>query len=130
MTLEGYPVLDAGGAPIQLDPQNGPPDGRRGRLAAPERPAGRRARPVQLRSRHRISSATAIPASSRPASRSRWSTALDVGVAQGFVEESNVNPVLEMTRLIMVQRAFENIAALMRETESSLDEAIKTLGSK
>ena len=25
MSLEGHPVLDAGGAPIQLDPRNGPP---------------------------------------------------------------------------------------------------------
>ena len=45
---------------------------------------------------------------------------IDVGVAQGFLEESNVNPVLEMTRLIMVQRAFENTAALIRDTESYL----------
>ena len=45
----------------------------------------------------------------------------DVGVAQGFLEESNVNPVLEMTRLIMVQRAFENTAALIRQTEDLLE---------
>ena len=25
VSIEGYPVLDAGGAPIQLDPRNGPP---------------------------------------------------------------------------------------------------------
>ena len=49
---------------------------------------------------------------------------------KAFVEESNVNPVLEMTRLIMVQRAFENTAALMRQTDASTDDAIKTLGSK
>ena len=24
-SIEGYPVLDSGGAPIQLDPRNGPP---------------------------------------------------------------------------------------------------------
>jgi flagellar basal-body rod protein FlgF len=35
-----------------------------------------------------------------------------------------------MTRLIQVQRAFENTAALMRQTDSSTDDAIKTLGSK
>ncbi len=49
---------------------------------------------------------------------------------QGYVEESNVNPVLEMTRLITVQRAFENIAAAMRTTDGTLQGAIKTLGSK
>ncbi len=45
---------------------------------------------------------------------------LDAGVAQGFLEESNVNPVLEITRLIMVQRAFENGAAMIRDTECLL----------
>ena len=55
---------------------------------------------------------------------------IDAGVVQGFLEESNVNPVLEITRLIMVQRAFENGAAMIRDTEFSYDEAIKTLGSK
>jgi len=54
----------------------------------------------------------------------------DVGMAQGYLEQSNVNPVLEMTRLIQVQRAFENISAMMRQNSSSMDEAIKTLGSK
>src|SRR5436190_738073 len=36
----------------------------------------------------------------------------------------------ELTRLIMVQRAFENTAALMRQTDATTDDAIKTLGSK
>jgi len=52
----------------------------------------------------------------------------DIGVAQGFVEDSNVNPVLEMTRLIQVQRAFDQVSALMRDSESALDSAITTLG--
>ncbi len=38
--------------------------------------------------------------------------------------------MLEMTKLISVQRAFENAAALLRQNDSSTDEAIKTLGSK
>ena len=38
-----------------------------------------------------------------------------------LLEESNVNPMLEITRLIMVQRA-EN-GAMIRDTESSHDEA-------
>jgi flagellar basal-body rod protein FlgF len=38
--------------------------------------------------------------------------------------------MLEMTRLIAVQRAFENIAAAMRSTEQTFGNAIETLGSK
>ena len=55
---------------------------------------------------------------------------IDAGVAQGFLEDSNVNPVMEMSRLIMVQRASENTAALIRSTSATFDEAVKTLGSK
>jgi len=53
-----------------------------------------------------------------------------VGVAQGFMEQSNVNPMLEIMRLIQVQRAFENMSAMIREAGSSVDEAIKALGPK
>jgi flagellar basal-body rod protein FlgF len=47
---------------------------------------------------------------------------------QGYVEESNVNAIAEMTQLIQVTRAFENIAALMRGSEDSMNEAVRTLG--
>ncbi len=74
VTIEGFPVLDAGGAPIQLDPRNGPPRaGADGSLAA-ERPACRRARPVTISIPGRTSSASEIPASFRPANPSRSST--------------------------------------------------------
>ena len=50
-------------------------------------------------------------------------------VAQGFSEGSNVNPVLEMTKLIEIQRAFDGLANTTQSSESSLTDAIKTLGS-
>lgn len=52
----------------------------------------------------------------------------DVGVMQGFLEESNVNAIQEMSQLIMVTRAFDNITSLLRDSEGSLEEAVKTLG--
>ena len=56
---------------------------------------------------------------------------VDVGVMQGFIEESNVNPVQEMTQLIMVQRNFESIGrAGARRARGTLEDAIKTLGSR
>ena len=51
------------------------------------------------------------------------------GVVQGAVESSNVDPVREMTRLIDVTRAFDGVAAEASQSEASLQEAIKTLGS-
>jgi len=129
MSIEGYPVLDGGGAPIQLDPRNGPPKaGADGSL----RQNGQLVGALGLYNFDpgenfvRYGNSGIVPARTPEPVTDRS----DIGVAQGFVEESNVNPVLEMTRLIQVQRAFENTAALMRQTDSSTDDAIKTLGSK
>ena len=129
MSIEGHPVLDSGGAPIQLDPRNGPPKaGADGSLRQGDQLAGA----IGLynfdpgQNFIRYGNSGIVPARTPEPVTDRS----DVGIAQGFLEESNVNPVLEMTRLIMVQRAFENTAALMRQTDSSADDAIKTLGSK
>ncbi|MDX8432947.1 flagellar basal-body rod protein FlgF [Mesorhizobium abyssinicae] len=129
MSIEGYPVLDGGGAPIQLDPRNGPPKaGADGSLRQNDQLVGALGLynfdPGQNFVRYGNSGI--VPARTPEPVTDRS----DVGVAQGFLEESNVNPVQEMTRLIMVQRAFENTAALMRQTDSTTDDAIKTLGSK
>lgn len=129
MSIEGHPVLDSGGAPIQLDPRDGPPKaGADGSLRQGDKLVGAIGLydfdPGQNFVRYGNSGIVPAHAPEPVTDRS------DIGVAQGFLEESNVNPVLEMTRLIMVQRAFENTAALMRQTDASTDDAIKTLGSK
>jgi flagellar basal-body rod protein FlgF len=128
-TLEGFPVVDAGGAPIQLDPRGGPPKaGADGSLRQGNKMAGA----IGLfdfdpgENFVRYGNSGIVPASEPQPVTDR----ADVGVVQGFVEESNVNPMQEMMRLIQVQRAFENVAALMRQNGASTDEAIKTLGSK
>jgi flagellar basal-body rod protein FlgF len=129
VTLEGHPVLDAGGAPIQLDPNGGAPQsGADGVL----RQNGQLAGAIGLydfdpgQDFQRYGNSGIIPSGAPEPVVDRN----DIGVAQGYLEESNVNPVLEITRLIMVQRAFENIGAAMRSQETTFGEAIKTLGSK
>lgn len=129
LSIEGYPVLDAGGAPLQLDPRAGPPEaGADGSL----RQNGQAVGALGLFNFEpgenfvRFGNSGVVPQGAPEPVVDR----LEVGVAQGFLEDSNVNPVLEMTRLIMVQRAFEQTASLLRETSSSLGEAIRTLGSK
>ncbi|MDO8352301.1 MAG: flagellar basal body rod C-terminal domain-containing protein [Aestuariivirga sp.] len=44
------------------------------------------------------------------------------------MEESNVNPVTEMTDLIMVTRAFDGLQTSIEESSSSLKRAIQVLG--
>ncbi|MEO9340711.1 flagellar basal-body rod protein FlgF [Mesorhizobium sp. SB112] len=129
VTLEGYPVMDAGGAPMQLDPNNGPPEaGADGSL----RQNGQLVGALGLFEFNpgpnftRFGNSGIVPTGAPEPVVDR----IDAGIVQGYVEESNVNPVLEMTRLIMVQRAFENTAAMIRSSEQTFGEAIKTLGPK
>ncbi|MBO0660960.1 flagellar basal-body rod protein FlgF [Jiella sp. MQZ9-1] len=127
-TLTGHPLLDAGGAQLQVDPNGGAVTIARDGMITQN---GRQLGAVGLFS---------IPATAK-LTRSDTSgvipdqpaqPALDfsrVGVMQGFVEGSNVNPIMEMTRLIALQRAFENAANLTQTNEHSLGEAIQTLGN-
>lgn len=129
ITLDGHPVVDPGGAPIQLNPAGGPPAvSRDGALRQNEQLIGAiglfafEPGPnfVRYGSSGILASGEPEPIVDR----------MDAGVVQGFLENSNVNPVREMANLIMVQRAFDNVSALVRDTESTFDETIKALGSK
>jgi flagellar basal-body rod protein FlgF len=121
-------VLDAGGAPIQLDPSAGLPDiSRDGMISQKGNQVGALGLfAIDDRAKlARYNNSGVIP--DKPAT-----PVLDFaknGVAQGFVEGSNVNPIMEMTKLITVSRAFDGINTASEKTESSLTDAIKTLGS-
>jgi flagellar basal-body rod protein FlgF len=127
-TLNGYPVLDAGGSPLRLEPNGGPPTiSRDGTVTQSNRQVGAIGlftldEKATLR---RFENSGVIP--DRPAT-----PALDFatsGMQQGFVERSNVNPVMEMTKLIMVQHAFDAITATLKDSESAQQEAIRSLGA-
>ncbi|MEZ5811867.1 MAG: flagellar basal-body rod protein FlgF [Rhizobiaceae bacterium] len=124
VTLTGYPVLDPGGAAITLNPAAGEPTvGRDGFLHQDGKQVGA----IGLfdfqpgPNFRRFENSGVIPEMPPEPAIDR----LDVGVVQGFVEQSNVNPLKELTKLIMVQRAFENAAAAIRDTEAAYDETIK-----
>jgi flagellar basal-body rod protein FlgF len=126
-TLDGYAVLDVGGSPVQLNPNGGAPTiGPDGTIKQGTNQVGALglftiAADAKL---NRFENSGVIP--DKPAE-----PALDfnkVGVTQGFVERANVNPVMEISKMIMVQRAFDSVAGTIRQTETTLNDAIRTLG--
>ncbi len=128
-TLAGHSVLDAGGAPIVLNPAAGGVEiSRDGMLSQ----GGKQVAAVGLFSidltmpYRRYENSGFMPA--RPGSPV-LSFASD-GFVQGFVEEANTNPILEMTNLIRVTRAFESLASGVEDTTSSLKNAIQALASR
>ncbi|WP_279482638.1 flagellar basal-body rod protein FlgF [Aureimonas sp. SK2] len=127
-TVNGEPFLDVGGAPLQIDPNGGPIQvardgmitqggGQIGAVGLFRMPAG-----ANL---SRAGTSGVVPdAPAQPVVDFN-----DDRIAQGFVEGSNVNPILEMTRLIEVQRVFEQAASVIQTSENSLNGAVTQLGA-
>ena len=127
-TLNGYPVLDGGGATMLLNSDAGPPmiaaDGMMTQNGQQIGAIGLFSLPADATLTRYDNSAVFTDKAAAPV--------LDFSqnnVAQGFSEGSNVNPVLEMTKLIEIQRAFDGLASTTQASEGSLQDAIKTLGS-
>ena len=129
VSLNGHAVLDAGGAPLLLDPNGSPPAiARDGMITQDDRQLGAiglfsidLSRPYQ-----RFENAAFMPSA---AAQPILSFDGD-GVVQGFVEASNVNPVLQMAELIQVTRAFEGLASALDETQSSQKAALQVLAGR
>ncbi|MCC5965956.1 MAG: flagellar hook-basal body complex protein [Natronohydrobacter sp.] len=124
VNMDGHRLLDAGGAPIFV-----PPDARAvalardGTLSADGQPFAQigLVRPVD------------------PVTMSREAGTLFVVdgeiepvempmLLQGFVEESNVNPIIELARMIEVQRAYERGQKLLESEDERIKSVIQTLG--
>jgi flagellar basal-body rod protein FlgF len=126
-TLNGYPVLDAGGAAMLLQSDGGPAsiagDGMITQGGRQVGALGLYTIPDSAKLTRFGNSAVIPDQAATPI--------LDFSVnsiEQGFSEGSNVNPILEMTKLIQVQRTFDSIASGNQSSESTLQDAIKSLG--
>ncbi|HLP70786.1 MAG TPA: flagellar basal-body rod protein FlgF [Rhizobium sp.] len=127
VSIQGYPVLDSGGAPIQLNPNGSSPQvGLDGRVKQDDRIVGSiGVFTANLEAgflRYENSGVIAV----EPPQPVVDST--EIGVMQGYIEHSNVNALTEMTQLIQVNRAFESISSLLQTSEDTLRQAVKTLG--
>lgn len=125
-TLEGYPILDAGGTPVQLNPNDPPPTiNKAGTIEQAGNNLGalglyRMAKGAKLTRAEGVAVVSDVP----PTPELDF---LNNGVLQGYVEKSNVNPILEMTHLITIQRNFEAVSTMLSDTESTLQDTLKTL---
>ncbi len=123
VTMLGHRVLDQGGAPLAVPPGTGPvviardgtisadglPIGEVGVFAA-EQDALLREDGVLFRADGPVGPADGA------------------GVLQGFLEESNVDPVTQMARLIEVQRAYELGQSFLDMEDQRMREAVRTIG--
>ena len=126
--LNGAPILDAGGAPIQLDPAGGAPSISGDGMITQQ---GKQTGAIGLFALDDGAQLTRAGHSGFTSSKP-GAPILDFtqnGIVQGAVEGANVNPIEEMTKLIQVTRNFDSVANEVTQTESSVTDAIKSLGS-
>ena len=122
VTAAGHRVLDEGGAPVFVPPDSGRPGlAADGTLSADGRPLGRIAvvRPVDPAGlRHEANVLFRAEGGVEPAVAAR--------LKQGFLESSNVDPVLQMARMIEVQRAYEMGQSFLQSENERMRNAIDT----
>lgn len=124
VTSGGRPVLDAGGAPITLEGEGGAPTiGRDGAITADGNEVGRIgvvrfARPGALEKMGENLWDAAGQASSE----------FEGVLVQGALEGSNVNPVVELTNLIEISRAYQSAARIVGDADDLRQRAIERLG--
>lgn len=125
--MNGEPMLDAGNAPLMVDPNGGALRiGTDGSLYQQGRVVGRVGVYVMgtgtslTRYNGTTMSADQQPALVQEFTRNK--------ILQGYTEGSNVDPVMEMTRLITLQRAFEQAANAVQQNEDLTSNAIRQLG--
>ena len=124
VTMDGNRVLDAGGAPVFVPTGAGPVGiAADGTISAGGTPVGQigivtPTDPAAMRRQ----TGTLFEAASgfAPVARPR--------VLQGFVEDSNVNPIAQVSRMIEVQRAYELGQSFLDTEDSRIRGVIQAIG--
>lgn len=123
VTADGYPLLDAGGAPLAVAPGAvAVAVARDGTMSVAGRPIGRIGlwQPADEASMRHEAGTLFSAAAYEPAE--------GADILQGTLEGSNVNPVSEIARMIMVQRAYEMGQGFLDREDSRARAVIQTLG--
>ena len=126
VTPDGHPLLDEGGGPIAI------PFEAREIGVGPDGTLSVDGAPVARIGLVAVEDATKLFREGSVLFRAEGGTApLEDGrVLQGFLEQSNVNAVSEMARMILVQRAYEHGQKLMDQEDERIRLVVRTLGQR
>lgn len=122
LTYDGFRVLDAGGAPVFVPPGGDIAVSGDGTVSLDGNPVGQigLVRPIDPENMRREDGVMFLAEDGfEPAETAR--------VMQGFVENSNVNTVYQLARMIEVQRAYELGQSFLESEDSRLRAALKSL---
>jgi flagellar basal-body rod protein FlgF len=133
VTQAGDPVLDAGGSPITLNPQGGAPTiGGDGTITQtiPGQTSAQTVGKVGVVSFADMSSLTKEGAGLYSNTTNVTPTPVTGQVLrQGMLEASNVQPIIQVTDMIRISRAYDMISQMMNTTASLSSTAVQRLGT-
>ncbi|MEM7069157.1 MAG: flagellar basal-body rod protein FlgF [Pseudomonadota bacterium] len=128
-TLEGHGVLDAGGAPIQLNPNAPPPEILQdGRIFSNSRQVGNigvfLSPPENFESRYSNSAFLAsTPGIPTPVGG-------NIKIEQGFVEQSNVSALTELASLITISKNYQAVTSMISRVDQTLSKSVTDLSGQ
>jgi flagellar basal-body rod protein FlgF len=126
LTTQGGAAVQGDGGDIVLDPLLGQP------AVAEDGTISQNGQPVGRLSVVRFDTLAVLEKSGdglyRNASNTTPAAANDVQVRQAMLEGSNVNPILEITNLIEIQRAYESVTKMIENTNDLSRRAVERLG--
>jgi flagellar basal-body rod protein FlgF len=124
VTSQGYPVMGQGGQPLALPPGSSEVTiGLDGTVATPEGPVGRLAVQTFAQPQSML-----VGAGGLYTTQETPQPAENTKVMQGMIEESNVQSVVEMTRLLNAARSVGTIKQLIDGESDRMRDAIDKLG--
>jgi flagellar basal-body rod protein FlgF len=126
VTQSGQPVLNAGGAEVIIDPTRGPVEiARDGTISQGVEQVGRLGVVIfdDLSTLEKVGDNQF-----RNTSNAQPQPAAGSLIRQGMLEGSNVNPILQVTEMIEVTRAYESLARMMENTQELSRRSVERLG--
>jgi flagellar basal-body rod protein FlgF len=133
VTQAGDPVLDASGSPITLNPQGSAPTiGGDGTITQtlPGQPGAQSVGKVGVVSFADMSSLTKEGGGLYSSSTNAAPTPVTGQVLrQGMLEASNVQPIIQVTDMIRISRAYDMISQMMNSTATLSSTAVQRLGT-
>jgi len=123
-TVEGYPVLDTGNQPIRLDPRDGQVTiSRDGSISNANGQVGRLSL-VEFRNEQSLRKAgDNLYSSDEPEQPAAVSE-----IVQGAIEGSNVEPIVEMTKMVELMRGYQGVQRMLESEQELQRRMIERLG--
>jgi len=125
--IAGNPVLSSGGQPIRIDPNKTAPSIAHDGTISQDGVIAGKVGTFKVADRAQLGKDEGGLFDPTPGGQTPTADPT-TSIQQGMIENSNVDAIQQMTRMIAVSRAYEQVSNMMDQTSNTSDESIQRLG--